>query len=297
MATPTIIERGLKAIFAQAMNELQTAREINPGLLDLALHSPSDGYDEKYGWIGAMPAVKEWIGEIQASELASYDYTIKNKDWVVGVPINENDIEDDRVSALGALAQMLVRRIAVHPEKLIIDLMTGGGKAYDGVAFFSDVSGKRKIDNLLNGTGTSLSQLEADLNAALIAMAKFKDDQGEVLNIKGNVIVCPVALENNFRRLVQSQADPTASGGVNTYNPYQGRFTVIGDARLDAVDANDWYLFATNEIVKPFIYQLRQEAKPEMEKTPNTKRWVFSANYRCNVGFGLPHLGVKTVNT
>lgn len=300
MATsPIVIERGLKATFTRAMNQMQAAKEINPGLLALALQSPSDGFDEKYGWIGAMPGVKEWIGELQSKEFADYDYSIRNKDWEVSVPIYENDLADDRIAALQSIPQMLVRRLAVHPEKLIIDLLTGGtsGLAYDGVAFFSNASGARTIDNLLAGTGTSLAQMAADLTAARIAMAKFVDDQGEVLNIQADTIICPIELEDNFRRLVQSMADPTASGGLDTYNPYSGKFRVIGDARLSATDANDWYLAATGEVMKPFVYQLRQGAEPNMEKIPLTKQWVFSANYRGNAGYGLPHLCIKTVNS
>jgi phage major head subunit gpT-like protein len=277
---------------------MMAQREISPGLLMSALKVSSSGYDEKFGWIGAMPGVQEWIGEINAKEFEYYDYTIKNRDFATAVPIFENDFADDRVGALATIPEMLVRRILSHPEKLLIDLITKGTtlKAYDGVAFFSDASGNRKFDNLLAGTGTSLAQLEADLNTSLATMAKFSDDQGEALNIKGSMIVCPVSLENKFRRLVQSETDPTAVA-QGTYNPYNGRIEVIGDARLDSADSNDWYLFATNEIVKPFIYQLRQSASPMMEKTPHTKRWIYSANYRGNAGYGLPHLAIKTVNT
>lgn len=299
MATsPVVIERGLRATFALAMIQFLAARSMSPGIFAAALNAPSDGYDEKYGWIGAMPGVQEWLGALNVKEFTDYDYAIKNKDWATGVPINQNDLDDDRIGVLKMIPEMLVRRILVHPEKLLISLLTGGttGLAYDGVAFFSDASGARTIDNLLAGSGTTLAQLETDLNAALTAMAKFTDDQGEVLNIKGNMIVCPVALENKFRRLVQSGDDPTASvAGV--FNPYAGRFTVVADARLDATDVNDWYLLATDEVMKPLVLQMRQEAEPMMEKTPNTKTWQFSANYRGNVGYGLPHLAIKTVNS
>jgi len=116
------------------------------------------------------------------------------------------------------------------------------------------------------------------------------------MNIKGDLIVCPVALEDSFNTLVNSNSDPTASG-VDTFNPFKGKVRVIADARLDAVDANDWYLLATSEIVKPFVFSMRQEAEPLFEKTPLTKSWVASANYRGNAGYGIPHLAVKTVNT
>jgi phage major head subunit gpT-like protein len=297
---PIAIERGLRAGFAQRMAEFLAAREINPGLMSAAEIIQSNGAYEKMGWIGAMPVVQQWLGEKTAKELSNYDFTVRNLDWYTGVPVNENDINDDQVAVLRKIPQLLVKRTMSHPEKLMIEFLTAGtgttkGAAYDGVAFFSDVSGARTIDNLLGGTGTTLAQLEADLNAALVAMARFTDDQGEVLNIRGNLIVCPVALENKFARLVNSQTDPTATA-QGTFNPYGGRFTVVGDPRLDAADVNDWYLLATNEIVKPFVFSMRQESKPDFEKKSMTKTWIASADYRGNAAYGLPHLAVKTVN-
>lgn len=300
MAYPiAVVERGLQVSLSRALSNFQAQRDINPGLLTLANTVPSTGADEKYGWIGAMPQVAEWLGELNAEQLKSYDYTIKNKDFAAPLLINQNDIDDDRVGVLMTLTEALAQRIVQHPRQLLIDLIINGDatEAYDGVNFFSDVSAPRTFDNLLAGTGTTLAQLEADLNSALVAMAKFKDDKDEVLNVQGDTIVCPMALENDFRRLVFSTADPTATAGTNTFNPYSGRFTVIGDARLDADDANDWYLFSTQEVIKPFIWQERQTAMPMMEKKANTKQWIFSANYRGNAGYGLPHLAVKTVNS
>lgn len=300
MAYPiAVVERGLQVSLSRSLSMFQAQRDINPGLFALANRIPSTGADEKYGWIGAMPQVAEWLGELNAEQLKSYDYTIKNKDFAAPLFINENDIADDRVGVMSMLTEALAQRIVQHPRQLLIDLIINGDAtaAYDGVNFFSDVSGVRTFDNLLGGTGVTLAQLGTDLQSALVAMAKFADDKGEILNIQGNVIVCPVALENNFRRLVFSTADPNATAGTDTFNPFSGRFTVIGDARLDADDANDWYLFSTQEIVRPFIYQERQTAMPMMERKANTKQWIFSANYRGNAGYGLPHLAVKTVNS
>jgi len=296
---PIVIEKGLNAGFAREMAQFQAARDISPGITSAGMMIPSTSAYEKLGWLGAMPTVQQWLGEIQAKQLKDYDYTIKNKNWATAVPVNEDDVADDQTGVHTMFPAMLAQRIMKHPEELMIDLLIDGdsGLAYDGVAFFSNVSGARTIDNLLAGTGTSLAQLEADLNSALVAMAKFQDDQGAPLNLRGNLIVCPMALENNFRRLVQSTSDPTATGGIETFNPYSGRFTVIGDAKLDADDSDDWYLMATNEIVKPLVFSMRQAAENRFEKKNGTKDWIWSADYRGNVGYGIPHLAVKTVNT
>lgn len=299
MFNPVVIEKGLQARFAQAMQQFYAAREIAPGLMQAALEVPSTGAYEKLGWLGSLPGVQQWLGERNAKELKDYDYTIKNKDWEASVIINENDWDDDQTGSFSVVPAMLAKRIMSHPEKLISELVVNGDSelAYDGIPFFSAATGVRTITNLLTGTGTALANLKADLISALGAMAKFTDDNGEIMNIQGNVIYCPINLKPDFESLVFSTADPTAAGGVNTYNPFNGKFVVIGDARLDADDANDWYLFATNEIVKPFVYQLRQKARPSMEKANLTKQWVFGADYRGNGGYGIPHLGIKVTNT
>lgn len=296
---PVVIERGLRVEFARQMALFLAARQINPGLFAAVNTIESNGAYEKMGWLGAMPGVQEWLGELSVSELNDYDYTIKNKDWVAAVPVKQNDLDDDQTGTIQQIPSFLVKRILEHPEELVVSLLTDGtsGLAYDGVAFFSNASGARTIDNLLAGSGTSLAQLRADLVAARVAMAKFTDDKGKILNIKGNLILCPVALEDSFNTLVNSNSDPTASG-VDTFNPFKGKITVIGDARLDAADANDWYLLATNEIVKPFTLSMRQNARPRFFQPDNglTKQWIASADYRSNVGYGIPHLAVKTVN-
>ena len=69
---PIVIEKGLSARFAQAMMQFQAARELAPGLMMAALQAPSTGAQEKYGWLGAMPSVQQWIGERNSKELEDY---------------------------------------------------------------------------------------------------------------------------------------------------------------------------------------------------------------------------------
>ena len=295
---PIVIERGLRVDFARRMAEFLAARQINPGLMGAAMVIQSNGAYEKMGWLGAMPAVRQWLGELQAKELNDYDYTLRNLKWEATTPVNQDDLDDDQTGTIAMIPGFLVDRIMAHPEKLMIDLILAGtsGIAYDGVAFFSNASGARTIDNLLGGSGVTLANIETDLNTALATMAKFTDDQGEVLNTKGNFILCPKALENTFKRLVNSQTDPTATA-QGTFNPYSGQFTVIGDARLDGTDATDWYLFATAEQIKPFVFSMRRNPKSIFEKKVGSELWLASASYRGNAGYGLPQLAIKMVNS
>jgi phage major head subunit gpT-like protein len=150
-------------------------------------------------------------------------------------------------------------------------------------------------DNLAAGSGTTLAQIAADIDTNVATMAKFVDEAGEPLNIQPDTIVCPVALKPKFDRLVNSQMDPTAVA-QGSYNPYGGKFKVFGDARLDAVDANDWYLLSSNQVVKPFAFSMRQTGRTRLVNKNLTKAWVGIADYRANAGYALPQLGIKVVN-
>lgn len=292
MFNPITTKKALNAGFAKKMAEFLSAKFF-PEIMKAAMEVPSTAAYESLGWIGSLPGVAQWVGEINAQEFKNYEYTVKNLDWAASTPMNENDIEDDQIGLLKMIPALLVKRIMSHPAKLLINLLINGDSAlaYDGVAFFSDVSSPRTIDNLLAGTGITAALLKTDLNAACVAMAKFKDDNGEYLDIKPNMIVCPVALENTFLEVV------SPAKAEDTYNPFAGKFTVVADPRLDADDANDWYLLATNEVIKPLIFQKRQAAKNRFWNKPGTKQWIYSADYRGNGAYGLPHLAVKTVNS
>ena len=295
---PTIIRNGLNALFVQEMLRLQEMSGESPGVMSLATAAPSSGAQEDYAWLGNMPAVQEWLGELNLEQLNDYEYAIKNRDFAVPVVLKKNDIDDDKVGPLKIIAAQLAVKIMKHPRRLIVDSIINGvtGLAYDGVAFFSNASGVRVIDNLLAGTGTTVALLAADLASAEAAMMAFTDDQGEYLNIGPDTILCGPALANDFRRLVGSATDPTATA-TGTYNPFYNRYQVLVDARIGVDDPNDWYAFATREPVRPFVYQLRENARVEMREKDLTKQVAYYAHGRWNVGYGLPHLAVKVVNT
>ena len=48
---------------------------------------PSETRDETYACLGAVPSMREWIGEREAKNLSAYGYTIKNKDFELTVSV------------------------------------------------------------------------------------------------------------------------------------------------------------------------------------------------------------------
>ena len=123
---------------------------------------------------------------------------------------------------------------------------------FDNVNYFSAATGKRKITNLkTNGSGTSLNQLEADLNEVQAAFQRFKSED-HYTNAYPNTILAPVELAVNFQRLQQSTAtaEENINSNVRSVTNVLPRFNLVTTNLLE--NKKNWYLFDTN--LKPMIW-------------------------------------------
>ena len=262
---------------------------------------PSTGKSETYGWIGQVPTLREWLGEKHLKSLEDHEYTITNKKWEATLEVDEDEIEDDQIGIIKPRIQDLALRARQFPSRLVSDLVINGttGLAYDGSAFFADRSTN---DNLLAGSGVTEANLLTDLATARGTMMKFVDDEGEVMEIEGDTIICPPELEVTFKRIANSMSFVGGSAQTPEKNIWQSILkNVIVDPRLS--DANDWYFAAMSYPLKPFIYQDRKKPrltaldKPDSEIRFMRGKFVYSAEMRGNAGYGYYQMCVKFVNT
>lgn len=261
----------------------------------------STGDSEKYGWFGSSPALREWVGERHVGSIEDYDYEIKNRDFESTVAVDRNEIEDDKLGIIKKRVQQMAQKAKRFPASLIQLLVEDSlaGLAYDGAAFCSNRAAPN--DNLLAGTGVTKAQCLTDLAAARLAMLAFTDDQGEVMNIKGDFIICHPNLETIFMEIMNSTTSPTAGSEIGQYNPWQKILKgVVSDAKL--TDLTDWYLAASSEDMKPFILQTRKPPqfvaldKPTDENVFMRKKLLYGVDLRCNAGYGFYRYAVQTVN-
>ena len=297
---PSVLERMVQVQVQRMVAELTAGRGSPQDIMRFALDVPSTHKTEDYAWLLQIPQAREWLGEKQAKQLADAKFTIRNRAFESTIQIDQHDMDDDQVGSFDIMIRLLVEAMMEKPRSLISDLIVNGtsGLAYDGVAFFSNASGARIIDNLLAGTGTTLAQLSADLDTVRAAMMAFVFESGGApLNIVFDTIYCPPALTGNFERLFQSRADPAATAGTDTFNPWAGKAVVVPDARLS--DATDWYAARTGGVLKPLIWQTRSPPKGVVDDSHVKRDHMIDASseMRGNAGYGLPHLMVKVVNS
>jgi phage major head subunit gpT-like protein len=107
----------------------------------VAFEIPSTTKEERLGWLGKMPNVREWLGDRQIQNFNEYDYTIKNKDWELTIGVDRNAIEDDTFGIYNPLFAEMGQSTGGHLETLLFSALKNGftSKCFDGQNFFDTV--------------------------------------------------------------------------------------------------------------------------------------------------------------
>lgn len=214
-ATIDALRLGFKKTFQDAFD----GEAGKADYMKIAEEVTSTAGEEKYGWLGELPGMREWIGDRVVHALAEHDYAIKNKDFELTVGVDRNHIEDDTLGTYGTRFKVLGRAAARHPNELVFGAVLNGftTECYDGQNFFD----------------TDHPVVDAD---------------GKTINTIANT-----------------------DGGTGT----------------------PWFLLATNEIIKPILFQSRK--KPQFVNKDSVtddnvfmkKQLLYGADSRCNVGYAF----------
>jgi phage major head subunit gpT-like protein len=124
---------------------------------------PSSHRSEKYGWLGKLPSVREWIGDRVVQNLSEHDYEIRNKDFELTVAVDRNDIEDDNLGIYTSLFNEMGMSTTAKADEMVFGLLKAGfdTNCYDGQFFFDtdhpvlDATGApQSVSNTGGGSGT-----------------------------------------------------------------------------------------------------------------------------------------------
>ena len=265
----------------------------------IAMEVPSEASDENYAWLGAMPGMREWIGDREIQNLAVHTYTIKNKLFEKAFSVSRSDIEDDRIGVYKPILQDLAESAKKLPDKLVFSLLPRAftEKGYDKVPFISGehpflFSNKKGTQSNKGSKKLSL----ASYGAARSAMMSLSDDEGEPLYIVPDLLVVSPQNDAIARRIVYAEQ-------VNSEtNIYKGTAEVLVAPELMR-NPDMWFLLCTSKVIKPFIFQNRR--KPALvAKTAASddnvfmrNEYLYGADARCNAGFGLWQLAYGSDGT
>jgi len=276
--------RGFKAVFTRAF---QNASSYSG---DLAMRVDSNTRQEEYRWLGAIPGLREWLGDRAVKDLAENGFTIKNRDFEATVSVDRNDIEDDNIGIYAPLFSQLGENAKQHPDELVFQLLADGfvSTGYDG-QFFFDIDHPNGSQGTWSNKGTSVLTAASYETARQTIMSQVNENGKPMRLTPSHLIVSP-QLEKEALDIIRGDL---TTGGVS--NVWKNSADVIVAPEL-AANPTYWFLACLNRPVKPFILQMRQEARfiskdnPDDESVFMRKEFIYGVDYRGAVGYGLPHL-------
>jgi phage major head subunit gpT-like protein len=129
----------------------------------LATIIPSSTKSNTYGWLGAFPQMREWVGDRVIKDIAEFSYQIANQKFESTLGVDRVDIEDDNLGQYRVLAREMADEFERFMNRNLAALITGGftNLCYDGQPFFNDghpvypnTDGTGDADDFSNVIGT-----------------------------------------------------------------------------------------------------------------------------------------------
>ena len=148
---------GWQAAFKRGLDSKQQSQ-----IDTIAMRVSSSTRAERYGWLGQLPSLREWIGPRQIQRFAAYDYTITNKKYELTWAVPIDDIEDDSVGAYSTYSEAAGASLGMWPHEIVYALFLLGDSTvcYDGQYFFDTDhpvgrDAPASVSNLLNNGGAN----------------------------------------------------------------------------------------------------------------------------------------------
>ena len=286
-----LLQAGLRADFnraySAAMSELVYGR--------IATVVSTDRSVQRYGWLGEVPTMREFIDERQPAGLRVHEYSIEDSVWESSIAVDRRAIEDDQLGAIRLRVQGLGREAAQHKDRTVMGLITSGftDLCYDGSALFSADHSEGSSGTQSN-IGSAALAGEA-LQAAIAAMMSIKNDRGTPMGVRPDVLLVGPQLMFAARELLQSTV--VVEKGDTLRTPYANVLKGLMDLVVspDITDTS-WYLLDTSRPMRGVILQERSDVPVELVALEDASRndsvflrdqYLFGVRSRFGAGYGL----------
>ncbi len=280
----------LKTVFTEKLRDTTTRWQTTAMLVK------STTAENSYKWMSRFPKMRKWIGDKEFKALEAFTYSIVNDDYEATVEVDRNDIADNQMGGYPVLAEDAAYSSATLPDDIIDELKNNAftAKCYDGKPFYATnhkVGKKFTINN--KGTAklsnATLADAEASIGAALIAVSKFVDSEGDKLKLVVDTLEVATAKQSVANALANN--DKLAD---DTPNPFKGKFKVEVNPGL--TNDEQWMVHVTSRPLKPFIYQERKapefvsQTDMSSDDVFTRKMFKFGSEARAAGGYTLPQL-------
>ncbi|SMH42471.1 Mu-like prophage major head subunit gpT family protein [Mesorhizobium australicum] len=176
---------GFKTSFQGGLSQASTMH------LRVSTVVPASTKSQKYGWLGKIPNVREWIGPRAVQNLSQHDYTITEKPWELTIGVDRDDIETDNLGIYTPMFKEMGQSTGAKWDLLVYDFLKSGFSTvcYDGQYFFDtdhpvlDADGvAQSVANTDGGAGTPWFLIDASRALKPVILQKRRDFQFQAMD-------------------------------------------------------------------------------------------------------------------
>jgi phage major head subunit gpT-like protein len=231
---------------------------------------------EEMDAIGTVPTWRKWTDERRAGGFKEYKYNIKNYPWEHTISLDRRLLTFEKTGQIKLRATSAGAAFEKWLSKKVWSTFRAGSSliCYDGQYFF-DTDHAWSGSNQSNYGGNS--PLDAtNLAAAMSAMNKFTDEQGQALGVRADLLIVGPDNEQTAWELTKSQYNTgTASFKLNYFQGLE--YMVV--PWISGVSAQyEWYLVDSTQVgAKPVIHT-RVTPNPEITSQEKESYTGFNRN-------------------
>lgn len=264
---------------------------------------------EKYGWLGSVPSMKEWVDERQAEGLSEYSFEIPNTSYEATISVDRDTLEDEQYGQIRLRVSQLADEAQRYFDEKVMAVLEANGVAYDSQNFFDTDHSSGSSGTYSNAPAANATYDFTTANGAAVAklvvaaMRRFKNDKGRPFGSRPTHVLVPPELEFTARELFDPSWVNLAQTGASIVS-MKGYFKVIVSDYLTAdatVEHSKVYWLDLSHKVKPLILQMRQAPKfTALDKDDDwanfmRKEIYYGVETRFGVGYGEHRYAYRTI--
>jgi phage major head subunit gpT-like protein len=204
MIITTAVLNGLRTALRDEFRRRMSEIDAKPIWKLMATIITSNTKSNTYGWLGAFPQLREWVGVRVIKDIAESAYQIANKKYESTLGVERTDIEDDNLGHYRTMASAMADEVERFFNRNIAILLEKGfeNTCYDGQNFFdqehpvyANTDGKGAVtpfSNIVgNGSETGSPWFLLDLSGSLkpmIVQQRIAPEFEEITDTKNDTV-------------------------------------------------------------------------------------------------------------
>lgn len=251
--------------------------------------------EERYTWLGAMPGMREFIGDRQVKNLSVSDWGVKNRKWEDTIGIPREAVERDTYGTYKPFLQEMGVVGKQQPDDLMWEMLVNGftrlcytGKPFFGANHHQGVNGdKGKFTNFVT---KKFSRANFRIGRQNLLNRKNTEGRSMKLGRKLLLIVSPTYETEAWETVVADKLSNDAN------NPDKGKAELFVSTELGALSEHAWFLLELGRNIKPLVFQdevpfkITTKFRDDDDNVFDRDEYVAGAYARNNVGYMLPEL-------